>query len=205
MHSASPRSPLRPPPPRWDIAPEFRALIIGAEHRFYGESLPFGNDSYAPEHLGLLSHEQALADYAVLLASLKANLSAPSSPVITFGGSYGGMLAAWFRMKYPSSTAGAIAASAPILQIPGLMDPHAFNAVITQDYRAANPVAPQAIFNVWTTMLALGSTDAGRATIKSAMRMCAIDNMDDVYAAIDYFSSALSYTAMADYSVAARF
>ncbi len=50
-----------------------------------------------------LSFEQALADYVVLIAHLKQTLASAHSPVIAFGGSYGGMLAAWLRLKYPLS------------------------------------------------------------------------------------------------------
>lgn len=61
------------------------------QHRFYGESLPFGEDSNkSAKTLGYLSSQQALADFAVLITSLKHNLSSEASPVVVFGGSYGG-------------------------------------------------------------------------------------------------------------------
>ncbi|MQL96886.1 hypothetical protein Taro_029569 [Colocasia esculenta] len=82
-----------------DIAPKFRALLVFIEHRFYGESVPFGPESYtSPEKLGYLSSAQALADYALLIRSLKQNLSAEASPVVVFGGSYGG---SELRTRFP--------------------------------------------------------------------------------------------------------
>ena len=98
----------------WEAAAELNALIVFAEHRYFGKSQPFGDAS--GQYLYAMTHEQALADYAVLIRDLQSNLTGGvTQPVIVGGGSYGGMLAAWARMKYPASFAGAIAASAPIL------------------------------------------------------------------------------------------
>ena len=61
------------------------------------------------EHLGYLSSEQALADFAVTIEYFKsATPGAENKPVIAFGGSYGGMLAAWFRIKYPHLVQGLV-------------------------------------------------------------------------------------------------
>ena len=91
--------------------------------------MPFGDLSYSdPNNLRLLTAEQALADYAVLLRWIQTSYGpvdvggsgwCPKGgcPVVAWGGSYGGMLASWFRMKYPHLVAGAIASSAPILQV----------------------------------------------------------------------------------------
>lgn len=122
----------------WEIAQEFDALLVFAEHRYYGESMPYGDRSFDKGRTGYLTSQQALADYVDLITYLRHNGSYASHrqkplavgnayedsdgmqpdadgkrtewpgshPVIAFGGSYGGMLAAWFRMKYPAIIEG---------------------------------------------------------------------------------------------------
>lgn len=119
----------------WNAGVEMKAMLVFAEHRYYGKSMPFGNESYKdPQHLGYLSSEQALADYAQLLQFLNPE---SKRPVIAMGGSYGGMLAAWFRMKYPHLINGALASSAPVLQFPNVVPCDIFNRILTSVYKSA--------------------------------------------------------------------
>jgi lysosomal Pro-X carboxypeptidase len=83
----------------WENAPRLGATLIFAEHRYYGKSLPFGKDT--SKHMQWLTAEQALADYAMLIDWYKGEHNLQDAPVIGFGGSYGGMLATWGRLKYP--------------------------------------------------------------------------------------------------------
>ena len=65
-----------------------------------------------------LSSAQVLADYAYLLDYIRMTMQgAEQSRTVVFGGSYGGVLATYFRIKYPHVVAGAHAASAPIFQM----------------------------------------------------------------------------------------
>lgn len=126
----------------------FGIFVVFAEHRYYGESMPFGNKSFdTPEHSGYLTSEQALADYADLLQN---KLNPDGRPVIAFGGSYGGMLAAWFRMKYPHIATGAIAASAPILQFTA--DCNRFNTILTSVFRTNNRNCSENIRQSWNVL-----------------------------------------------------
>ena len=105
----------------WERARELHALLVFAEHRYYGQTQPFGTESAANASvLRWLTMEQALADYADVIYSLKDKLNASAAPVVAVGGSYGGMLAAWLRMHYPAAVTGAIAASAPVLAFDGM-------------------------------------------------------------------------------------
>lgn len=53
------------------LAKEHGALIVFAEHRYFGQSMPFGNQSFANNNVGYLNPEQALADYATFLTDMK--------------------------------------------------------------------------------------------------------------------------------------
>lgn len=114
----------------WELAPQLQARVVFVEHRYEGLSVPKLSDNC----MAYASTLQALADYADILqlhlnppqqnqpqnasAFSTTSTTASIAPVIAFGGSYGGMLAAWMRMKYPHLIAGAIAASAPIAAFP---------------------------------------------------------------------------------------
>ncbi|MEQ2207970.1 hypothetical protein XENOCAPTIV_022035, partial [Xenoophorus captivus] len=50
--------------------------------RYYGQSLPFGKESFNIPQVGLLTVEQALADYAIMISELKEQLAATDCPVI---------------------------------------------------------------------------------------------------------------------------
>jgi pimeloyl-ACP methyl ester carboxylesterase len=83
------------------------------EHRYEGRSIP---TNLTKDCLSYASTIQALADYARILQVQLNPVNA--APVIAFGGSYGGMLTAWIRMKYPHLILGGVAASAPIGAFP---------------------------------------------------------------------------------------
>ncbi|KAI7982114.1 Lysosomal Pro-X carboxypeptidase [Camellia lanceoleosa] len=113
-------------------APNFKALIVYIEHRFYGQSVPFGP---VKENQGYFSSAQAIADYAEVILYLKEKLSAHNSPVIVIGGSYGGMLASWFRLKYPHIALGALASSAPILYFDDIIPQNGYYSIVSKDFK----------------------------------------------------------------------
>ncbi|MFS8005837.1 putative lysosomal Pro-Xaa carboxypeptidase [Helianthus anomalus] len=122
------------------LASRFHGLMVYIEHRYYGTSMPFGSEEEAykdANSLGFFSSEQALADYAQIILHLKQDLSAENCPVIVVGGSYGGMLASWFRLKYPHMAYGALAASAPILYFKGLTPENGYDHVVSNDFNVS--------------------------------------------------------------------
>ena len=194
----------------WERAEEFGAMLVWAEHRYYGESQPFGSLDESSKNRDYLSVEQAMFDYATLVRTLKDELGSPDSAVIAFGGSYGGMLASWIRIKYPNVIDGAIAASAPIWSFedenPGC-NPNFFADGVTYDVTQAGGVATQwceANFRegfAQERLVYAGSTADGRAALADAFQLCEPleDDSSAGWTVTYWVNEALSYMAMGNY------
>ncbi|WJX84863.1 lysosomal Pro-Xaa carboxypeptidase [Trifolium repens] len=202
----------------FEKAPYFNALLQGfkkrsrsrlgyVKHRFYGKSVPFGGNkkvAYANSStLGYLSSTQALGDYATLIIDLKKNLSATESPVVVFGGSYGGMLAAWFRIKYPHVAIGALASSAPILHFMDLVSPYAFSNIVTQDFRSESENCYKVIKGSWKLIEETAKKHGGLELLRKSFRIC--NNYMNVDALERWLQTAWIYTAMTDYPTPTNF
>lgn len=182
-----------------------RALVIFAEHRYYGKSLPFGKDSFSITHVGLLTVEQALADYAVMIAQLKEELGAQSCPVIVFGGSYGGMLSVYMRIRYPNIVAGALAASAPIMSTAGLGESKQFFQDVTADFEKVSPACRDAVRGAFQKLNTLAQQKDYRR-IQSAFSLCKTPSTsNDIKQLNGLLRSAFTMMAMLDYPYSTQF
>ncbi|KAK9291173.1 hypothetical protein L1049_009361 [Liquidambar formosana] len=173
----------------FETAPHFQALL-GFIESFYYKDIAYSNAST----LGYLSSTQSLADYATLIIDLKKNLTATDSPVVVLGVSYGGMLAAWFRLKYPHVTIGALASSSPILNFENIASPYSFNDIVTQDYRSESENCYQVIKGSWQQI-----GEAASEVLQKSFRIC--DNYFDK----GWLDTAYTCAAMTDYPTPSNF
>ncbi|XP_056631546.1 lysosomal Pro-X carboxypeptidase-like [Diorhabda carinulata] len=197
----------------FDIAPTFNALLVFIEHRYYGESLPFGNSSFStPETLRYLTTTQALADYAFVIEDLRKTffgtvITSETYPFIAFGGSYGGMLAAWLRMKYPYTVLGAVASSAPIWYFPNLTPCEKFYEKVTKVFeKYGKEQCVKSIRLGWEVITNLSKTKLGMDFISSSWRLCKkLRTPLDVERLLDWLTNVYVKLAMVNYHYPTEF
>ncbi|EXB81593.1 Lysosomal Pro-X carboxypeptidase [Morus notabilis] len=156
-------------------APRLKALQVYIEHRYYGKSVPFGSVKKAMKNAsirGYFNTDQAIADYAVVLLHVKKKLSAHNSPIIVVGGSYGGMLAAWFRLKYPHVAIGALASSAPILYFDDITPESGYYSVVTKDFKDTSESCYETIRKSWAEIDRVASEPSGLSILSRKFKTC---------------------------------
>ncbi|CAJ1418374.1 unnamed protein product [Effrenium voratum] len=179
------------------------AMVVFLEHRYYGSSRPSSD-------LRFLTLEQALADTAWFLEGLRRRLGCGERecPVVTFGGSYGGMMVAWFRQKYPHLTAGGLASSAPIDFYPNDGRQEAFwNATMHTFRFFGSEGCPGEVDKALGLLQQQSQDAAGRRQISEALGSCEdLENETTAGAKVDFFLRGVFATlAMLDYPVASNF
>eukprot|EP01065_Artemidia_motanka_P026119 TRINITY_DN31028_c0_g1_i1.p1 TRINITY_DN31028_c0_g1~~TRINITY_DN31028_c0_g1_i1.p1 ORF type:complete len:493 (+),score=136.30 TRINITY_DN31028_c0_g1_i1:58-1536(+) len=191
-----------------ELAPEWGALVVFAEERYYGESLPFGAKSLDPANSLYLSTEQVLADYAVLITHLKSTLDgAQNCPVVAFGGSYGGTLTTYMRVKYPQIVVGGLAASAPTGYYANTgwkshgVDAYTWIDIVNKDFSEAQPGCLQRIRQVTDTINQQGKTSAGRQSLAKTFHLCDPAQLGATHAS-DYWTDAIESIPQGDYPYA---
>ncbi|KAM7263526.1 hypothetical protein ACFE04_001209 [Oxalis oulophora] len=187
-------------------APNFGALVVYIEHRFYGKSVPFGSHENALRNAtlrGYFNSAQALADYAEVILHVKKQFKGEKSPVIVIGGSYGGMLAAWFRLKYPHIATGALASSAPVLYFDNITPSDEYYRRVTKDFKDVSHSCYKTIKHSWSEIDRVAAQPNGLVTLSKKFRTCKTlkdpiifkDFLDTLY------SSAAQYDRHPDYPV----
>ncbi|KAI3461349.1 hypothetical protein Pfo_018012 [Paulownia fortunei] len=187
-----------------DNAPYFKSLSVFIEHRYYGKSIPFGSMEEAMENdttRGYFNSAQAIADYAEILIHVKKKFSAQNSPIIVVGGSYGGMLASWFRLKYPHIAVGALASSAPILYFDNITPQNGYYSIVTKDFKEVSKNCYQTIRKSWAEIDKVASKPSGLSILSQRFKTCSHltssgelkDFLDSMYSTAAQYNEPPSY------------
>lgn len=167
------------------LAKRFSALVIEPEHRFYGTSLPFGQDSFTDDHLRLATPQQALEDVATFIKGMQDEYQCTAKgtpgycPVITIGGSYPGWLSAMARLRYPAVVDFAYSASAPMLFYAQEVDQYAYYEVVSNSAEKSVTGCSGSVRNALNMLSLLSKDDA-----VTALNICEplpdyLDDADD--------------------------
>ncbi|CDP14439.1 unnamed protein product [Coffea canephora] len=189
-----------------DNAPWFKALLVYIEHRFYGKSIPLGSMEKAMKNKtmrGYFNLAQALANYAEILLHVKDKFSAQSSPVIVVGGSYGGMLTSWFRLKYPHIALVALASSDPILYFNHITPQHGYYSIVTKDFKVKSEHCCQIIRKSWFEIDKVASKPNGLSILSKRFKTCSpLNSSSELKDYLNYvYTLAAQYNSPSNYPV----
>ncbi|KAF2321723.1 hypothetical protein GH714_001860 [Hevea brasiliensis] len=124
------------------------------------------------KHPWILELRTSLSRLCTGVVHVKKNLSAENCPAIAVGGSYGGMLASWFRLKYPHIIIGALASSAPILYFEDITPQDGYHAVVSRNFRNTSESCYNTIKKSWSEIDRVGAETNGLLTLGNIFNSC---------------------------------
>ncbi|CAG9856689.1 unnamed protein product [Phyllotreta striolata] len=196
----------------FEVAATFKGLLVFIEHRYYGRSLPFSNESMTLENLRYMTTSEALGDFVSIIDLLKRETfentaSIDNHPVIVFGGGYSGALAAWMRMKYPFLVLGAIASSAPMIYGSSVKNCECFYDVVTKMFeKYGHEQCVKTIKLGWEVLINLSRSKIGLDFISSTWRLCKrLSSTEDLEMLLEWLGEILVKLALNNYHYPSNF
>jgi len=177
------------------LAETYGALVVALEHRGYGASIPTA-DLTTPNMRFITSH-QSIADIATFISFFLVptyNLTLSSNKLVTFGGSYPGVLSAWARLRLPHLVHAAVSTSSPVRAV---ADFTGYNDVVAHSF--AYPLvggSPACTANIASAFVAMdaaftGSDSARHAMATKLMSCTGLDGVNDTMWAASNYASVL--------------
>jgi hypothetical protein len=159
----------------------------------------------------LLSPEQAMADYVMLLRYIQDDLGCSTDrsatnycPVITIGASYPGFLAAMMRFVYPDVVDIAYASSAPLPLYAQNLNEYAYFDKITNVAEESSPGCAAAVKQTLLDMQEILEEESQHKRVAKEMGIC-VETLPTYITDIQIFRDAVSMTAgtsFADFNMA---
>ena len=156
---------------------ETKALMVAVEHRYYGchnaSACPFSDEDKDP--LKFLSSRQAVEDLATAHAHISAEYGLTrQNKWISWGGSYPGMMASFFRIKHPELVHAAVASSAPVI---AKLEMKEYNDIAAEAYGLSSvggsPACTAAIAKGHAEIGVMMNSSKGRASLAKSFGVSA--------------------------------
>jgi lysosomal Pro-X carboxypeptidase len=120
-----------------------------------------------------------MADFNTLQVHIRKQwkLSRDAAFIVT-GGSYGGNLALWLRLKNPNLWAGALASSAtPLKHL--LRESNAFSKIVADVYGNVSSTCPDQIRNGWKDLFNYVKSEEGRKIVEAELNLCHVPTPEE--------------------------
>ncbi|KAK7906123.1 hypothetical protein LTR67_000849 [Exophiala xenobiotica] len=186
-------------------AKETNGIAVTLEHRYFGESAPFGasDPTKQVEEYAYLTLDNVMADGVAFMDHIKQNITgAQDSKVIVLSGSYGGFLSTMYRQNHPEAIYGAIASAPPVEAISNNSHSQNYwnwNIWLNNVYQDRSALASSRIKNAIKT-LEQRIKSGNLTSLKDELGLCYVPKRNEFTSINSWLQTSLSQAAEFNYA-----